>query len=87
MATYNGWANRETWLVNCWLGDYFYDLAYEDKHSDITTLADIIEDHVWTLLDESIESGSMWRDFIDLGCVDWYELAERYVYEGDDDEE
>lgn len=29
MGTYNGWANRETWLVNAWMGDNLVQVAQD----------------------------------------------------------
>ena len=40
MSCYNGWHNKETWLVNVWLGDYFTERQEQD---DIVIDADFIE--------------------------------------------
>ena len=74
---YNGWANRETWLVNLWLGEY---LAQAFEETDISTLADCIEEELYRMLDEQVDE-VMFKDFIDLGAVNWLELASHYVKE------
>lgn len=32
--TYNGWTNRETWLVNLWVGDNLAELKQEGAEID-----------------------------------------------------
>ena len=71
---YNGWTNRETWVINLWLGDYFHDVANDGEH----LIADYIEETVWDMLEEA-EVPPMFKDLIDLGAVNWQELAGHYV--------
>ena len=71
---YNGWTNRETWVINLWLGEYFRDAANEGQ----SLMADYIEETVWDMLEEA-EVPPMFKDLIDLGAVSWQELAEHYV--------
>ena len=93
--TYNGWKNKETWLVNVWLNND-YDLY---KHY-ISTLTEIVEKQsnvlytnrlvidelkeiVWEIYrDEHRESGLI-NDLIEtsLSNVDWSRLAEHYIEE------
>ena len=42
MSSYNGWYNKETWLVNVWLGGYFTELPEE---SGIVIDADFVEQY------------------------------------------
>lgn len=71
---YNGWTNRETWVINLWMGDYFQEVANDGEH----LLADYIEETIWGMLEES-EVPPMFQDLIDLGIVNWQELADHYV--------
>jgi hypothetical protein len=71
---YNGWTNRETWVINLWMGDYFQQVANDGEH----LLADYIEETIWGMLEES-EVPPMFQDLIDLGVVNWQELADHYV--------
>jgi hypothetical protein len=75
---YNGWTNRETWLVNLHWGEVIDEVFDE---IDLQTLADCIEDFVWERLDEELTTNSIFRDFIDLAVVNWRELAEQYISE------
>ena len=71
---YNGWTNRETWVINLWLGDYFQDVANEGQQ----LMADYIEETVWDMLEEA-NVPDMFKDMIDLSAVDWRELEQHYV--------
>jgi hypothetical protein len=70
MSTYNGWTNRETWLVNIWFMDSLD--GCEEVSADY--LQDMVEEHVYSM----IKSASFVADMIDLGCIDWAELAENH---------
>jgi len=74
MTDYNGWTNRETWIINLYLGDYFQDVANDGQH----LMADYIEETVWDMLDDA-DIPAMFKDMIDLGAVNWQELADNYV--------
>ena len=76
MSDYNGYTNRETWLVNLYLGEYFQDVANDGQH----LMADYIESTVWDMFEEA-NIPDMFKDMIDLGSVNWRELAELYVSE------
>ena len=60
--SYNGWSNRETWLVNVW-----FELATEDD-------VDMAEAMLTEQYDQMPE-GPL-KDMIDLGAVNWDELRE-----------
>jgi len=78
--SYNGWSNKETWLVNLWLGD-FLTMDQEAGH-EIT--AAYIEQIVEDLIEDS---GSRVNGFVGdiLNCalceIDYHELAEHFVEE------
>ena len=68
-TTYNGWRNRETWLVNIW----FLDGVTEPMTAD--SIQSIVEE----ALDETLTSTGAMKGFItdmmDVDCIDWEALA------------
>jgi hypothetical protein len=59
---YNGWANRETWLVN---------LHFEPQTvGDIENIKNELEE-----IEDRMEHGFL-RDYIDFSLIDWRELEE-----------
>jgi len=61
--TYNGWTNRETWLVNLWFGD------------DWTCEADVQSSRQW--IEEQFDGLESWiQDFIYQSAINWAELEE-----------
>ena len=65
MNKYNGWTNRETWLVNLWYNP--------ETKSDI----DYIEETLESDLIEKLGSGSnIYMDFINFNLINWDELRE-----------
>jgi hypothetical protein len=62
--TYNGWKNRETWLVNVWHGDNWTCRA------DVEMTQIVLEEAY-----DKLASG-FFRDAIDLECIDWKALQE-----------
>ena len=76
---YNGWKNKETWLVNLWLGDYFAELQEEGTTIDA--------DFVMLTVEEMCESNTTGSGFmIDLlncalGEIDYREIAQFYATE------
>jgi hypothetical protein len=64
---YNGWSNRETWLINVWFNpetEEDVDYAKDTLESDIENLPDYL------------------KDFIDDGVIDWDELKEAVADNG-----
>jgi hypothetical protein len=80
----NGWKNRETWLVNLWFGD---TLAMMQDDGD-----DISADYIETLVNDYIEENlgaprhGFIMDMMDLGAIDYEELARHYAPEHADAE-
>ena len=71
--TYNGWRNRETWLINVHFGD-----NWECK-SDVDATREFCE--------ESLEDILPWiQDFIDWNKIDWDELKS-HVEDDEDDQD
>ena len=78
MEKYNGWANRSTWLVDVWFGDYFQQIIKEDKQSlDAGKLKSLVME---TMPDNV---SGFWSDVLYLMDVNYHELAEHYIWEGD----
>jgi len=68
---YNGWTNRETWLIN---------LHFEPRgKADLDFIKETLEQEV-EAIQESIAYGNFFSDFINLGQINWYEL-EQHVEE------
>jgi len=60
MEKYNGWTNRETWLVNLHFNP--------ETKSDLVAIKESIEE-----LEENIENMFL-KDFVDFSRIDWYDL-------------
>ena len=80
MMSYNGWKNKEKWLVNLWLGDSL-TMDQEAGH-------EVTANYIEQLVDDIIaDSGSRGNGFVAdllncaLGEIDYYELAEHFVEE------
>jgi len=60
---YNGWRNRETWLVNLWFGDQW------ESESDVDDTKEFCE--------QELNKIPNWlQDFVDWSVIDWDELKE-----------
>jgi len=70
MSGYNGWRNRETWLVALW---------FEDSLQGMDARA--IEAEVLDYVDNEIGTNGFIRDMLDLDCIDWNELEAHYAEE------
>ena len=73
MTTYNGWTNRETWVINLHFGEYFQEVANDGQQ----LLADYMEETLWEMLEDATIP-PVFLDLIDLGVVNWHELAAAY---------
>ena len=76
---YNGWCNRETWVVNLWLTNdecYYEELRSIIKNFDSDEQAEELEQYVHWIID--IDDSSMTSDLLStsLRRVNWYEIAE-----------
>ena len=78
-AEYNGWTNRETWVVNLWFTNdecYYEELRSIIKNFDSNEQAEEIEQYAHWIID--VDESSMTSDLLStsLGRVNWYEIAE-----------
>lgn len=81
---YNGWTNRETWLVNLYYGenlqDYVNDLFKQDDSYESYEIAECLEVWLDEVIGEDLENLPMFlKDFIVLSRINWKELAELYL--------
>jgi hypothetical protein len=77
---YNGWKNKETWLVGVWYFDYLTDYFADAEQYHVE--ADELKEAVMYIAEESealsqLPNGLL-SDFINTcwGAVDWHSLAE-----------
>lgn len=84
LQTYNGWSNRETWLVNLWLtNDEDSSTLLEDaarRKGGLYDQAEWLETVVRESYERQYQQGSLWADLMGtaLNRVNWYELVEKY---------
>ncbi len=78
MSGYNGWTNKETWLVNLWLGDSFAELSEEGQIISEDFIREMVEE-MCSVDGKSVESGFM-ADLLNcaLGEINYFELAQHY---------
>ena len=65
--SYNGWSNRETWLVNVWFNP--------ESREDVENARYFLEEQY-----DDIPNGVL-KDMIDLDAIDWDELLEHFEEE------
>lgn len=81
--TYNGWANRQTWLLNVWADpNEFEQEAQEllqDEHG-LYNLSQLIRERYEKSMFDVLEpmQASLWHDLLmaSMSQVDWRQLAE-----------
>lgn len=78
MSEYNGWTNKETWLVNLWLGDHFVELSEEGQIITEAFIRETVEEMCETET-KSVE-GRFLLDLLNcaLGEINYSELAQHY---------
>jgi hypothetical protein len=83
--TYNGWRNREAWLVNLWLtndegtGADVSDLVRraEDRREAADSLADYVDQLCFGDECQASLANDLLRSA--LGAVDWREIVEAFL--------
>lgn len=80
--SYNGWKNKETWLVNLWIGDYFAELQEEGTLITEEFVREIVEEYCQGAMGNDVESAFI-VDLLNcaLGEIDYLEIATHYVAE------
>lgn len=77
MDKYNGWTNRETWLVGLWFGDYFAETVEETGRGFTADEAkECVE--AFTFDCHDLPSSGFIADIIggSLARINWQEIAE-----------
>ena len=70
MAKYNGWTNKETWLVN----------VHQNPESiaDVNYLEETLEDEFYDLLEDVGGSCSVYADLIHFSRINWDEIRSHF---------
>lgn len=77
---YNGWTNRETWLVNLWFGDTFQNDLENGVDVTADYMRDVVETYVYEIIGRGQGSGFV-QDMLDLNAINYDELASHYETE------
>lgn len=83
IATYNGWSNRETWLVSLWLDNdpVRYAMLSEALELDVSDFvkAEWLENHLKVEMYDLPLEASLWSDLLGtaLSRVNWLEVIEK----------
>lgn len=74
--SYNGWKNKETWLVNLWLGDMLVSAQEDGEEVSPEYIASIVDD----LVDEAGMRNFLLRDLLNVSLyeIDYGEIAQYY---------
>lgn len=78
---YNGWTNKETWLVNLWLGDIFQC----DQKDGFEISPEYVQEMVDEMASAALESDAngLITDLLNcaLGEINYFEIASFYTKE------
>ena len=87
-TSYNGWSNRETWVINLWLDNnehdskYLYDLANDGRalYDQAKELEEFITEAWQDIVELQKIEASMWADLMNtaIWAVDWREIIEAH---------
>jgi hypothetical protein len=80
MSKYNGWANKETWLVNLHYGEVIQESFIDNSDLTGDDLREIVNEYIHDHNGEIILACGLISDFISTSMseVDWCELAETH---------
>ena len=70
---YNGWTNRETWLVNVWFNP--------ESKEDVQLAKSVLEEQY-----DAMENGAL-KDMLNIGAINWDELESHFDDEVSDENE
>jgi hypothetical protein len=78
MTDYNGWKNKETWLVNLWLGDMFASMQEDGDKITADLMREVVDEMASAALEEG--ANGFITDLMNcaLGEIDYRELAAHY---------
>jgi len=73
---YNGWTNRETWLVNLWLGDSLTTDVGSSMEIDAAWVKEVAED----VINGAVSDFGLASDLLEMALanVNWEEIASHY---------
>ena len=77
----NGWTNRETWLVNLWFGDVWAIMQDDGVQITADFVRAEVEDYLEDILGPSSPRSGFIVDMMDLGAINYDELASHYAPE------
>ena len=69
--SYNGWTNRETWLVNVWYSP--------ESRNDVYAIREMLEEQY-----DQIPDGAL-KDMVDIMAINWDELLEHFEEETEEE--
>lgn len=84
MTGYNGWKNKETWLVNLWLGDTFAAMQEEGHRVTADVIESVTLDALYDAYGREADKNPTHGFMLDLlhcalGEIDYRELAAHYA--------
>ena len=80
MTGYNGWKNKETWLVNLWLGDELAMMQEDGYSIGPDAIEELVQTAIGDIDGKTVENGFL-VDMLNcaLGEIDYRELAANYA--------
>ena len=69
--SYNGWSNRETWLINVWFNP--------ESKEDVQSAKEVLEEQY-----DAMAEGVL-KDMLSIDSIDWHELESHFNDEENED--